>query len=156
MKRKTKTSGKTVSLNRKARFDYSILKTLETGIALKGTEIKSIREGSISIREAYIRPINGELWLVGCHIAHYKPAGMANHDLTRNRKLLLHRKEIKDLSESIKTENATLIPLRLYLKKGIAKLEIALAKGKRHYDKRAAIAKREADRQMQRALKHRS
>ena len=144
---------KTVSANRKAHHDYHILERLEAGIVLTGTEIKSIRDGRVSIREAYVRPIEGELWLVGAHIAHYPPAGPTNHEPTRDRKLLLHRKEIRWWTRSVETEGVTIVPLRLYLKRGVAKLEIGLARGKKHYDKRAAIAEREADRQMQRALR---
>lgn len=144
---------KTITVNRRARYDYDILRTLEAGLSLLGTEIKSIREGRVSIREAYVRPQNGEMWLVGAHVAHYPPAGPMNHDPTRNRRLLLHRKEVRELARAVEAEGVTLVPLRLYLKDGRAKLEIALGRGKKKYDKRAAIAKREADRQMQRALR---
>src|SRR3972149_6272721 len=144
---------KTITVNRKARYDYAILRTLEAGLSLLGTEIKSIREGRVSIREAYVRPQNGEMWLVGAHVAHYPPAGAMNHAPTRNRRLLLHRKEVRELARAVEAEGVTLVPLRLYLKDGRAKLEIALARGKKKYDKRAAIAKREADRQVQRALR---
>ncbi len=146
---------KTITVNRKARYDYHILKTLEAGLSLLGTEIKSIREGRVSIREAYVRPQEDELWLVGAHVAQYPPASAKNHDPTRNRRLLLHRKEIRDLARAVAAEGVTVVPLRLYLKRGRAKLEIALARGKKHYDKRAAIAKRESDRRMQQALRHR-
>jgi SsrA-binding protein len=146
---------KTVSSNRKAGFDYHILRTLEAGLSLTGTEIKSIREGHVSIREAYVRPENDEMWLVGAHIAMYPPARV-NHDPTRSRKLLLHRREIRDLEREATTTGATIIPTRLYLKNGKAKLEIALARGKRKYDKRQTIAKREADRSIQRAMRQRT
>lgn len=144
---------KVVAVNRKATHDYHILRTLEAGISLLGTEIKSIREGRVSIREAYVRPQNGEMWLVGAHVAHYPPAGRAQHDPTRSRRLLLHRKEIRELSREVESSGATIVPLRLYLKDGRAKLEIALARGKKAYDKRQAIAKREADRAIRRALR---
>lgn len=145
---------KTITLNRKAAHDYHILRTLEAGISLTGSEIKSIREGHVSIREAYVRPVGDELFLVGAHIAHYKPASRQNHEPTRTRKLLLHRKEIRELLRDLQSSGGvTIVPLRLYLKDGKAKLEIALARGKKAYDKRAAIAKREADRQMQRAVR---
>lgn len=144
---------KVVAVNRKATHDYHILRTLEAGISLLGTEIKSIREGRVSIREAYVRPQNGEMWLVGAHVAHYPPAGRAQHDPTRSRRLLLHRKEIHELSREVESSGATIVPLRLYLKDGRAKLEIALARGKKAYDKRQAIAKREADRAIRRALR---
>ena len=147
---------KTVTVNRKAGHDYHILRTLEAGISLLGTEIKSIREGRVSIREAYVRPQDGELWLVGAHVAHYPPAGRTQHDPTRSRRLLVHRKELYDLAREIQTGGGTIVPLRLYLKNGRAKLEIALARGKKAYDKREAIAKRDAERQMLRALRRKS
>ncbi|MFQ6019186.1 MAG: SsrA-binding protein SmpB [Dehalococcoidia bacterium] len=146
---------KSAAVNRKARYDYHVLETVEAGIALTGTEIKSIREGRVSIAEAYVRPAGDELWLLGAHIAHYPPAGSLNHDPKRDRKLLVHRKELRELAKATEVEGMTIVPLRLYLKRGLAKLEIALAKGKKRYDKRAAIAKRDAERQMQRALRRR-
>jgi SsrA-binding protein len=145
---------KTVVVNRKATHDYHILQTFEAGISLLGTEIKSIRQGHVSIREAYVRPQDDDLWLVGAHISHYAPASRANHDPTRSRRLLLHRREIREIVRELQSSGGTIVPLRLYLKNGKAKLEIALARGKKAYDKRAAIAKREADRAMQRAVRH--
>ena len=147
---------KTVATNRKAGFDYSILRTLEAGLSLTGTEIKSIRQGHASIREAYIRPQDGEMFLVGAHIAHYAPASRQNHEPTRSRRLLLHRREINDLDREATTTGATIIPLRLYLRNGRAKLEIALARGKRQYDRRQDIAKRDAERAMQRAMRRKA
>ena len=147
---------KTITVNRKATHDYHILRTLEAGLSLLGTEIKSIRLGHVSIREAYVRPQDDELWLVGAHIAHYAPASRMNHDPTRSRRLLLHRKEIRELAREVQASGATIVPLRMYFKDGRAKLEIALARGKKSYDKRAAIAKREAERQMQRAMRRRA
>jgi SsrA-binding protein len=147
---------KTVTLNRKAGHDYHILRTLEAGLSLLGTEIKSVRSGHVSIREAYVRPHDGEMWLVGAHIAQYPPAGRANHDPTRSRRLLLHRREIGELQREVQAAGVTLVPLRLYLKDGRAKLEIALARGKKSYDKREAIAKREIERQMQRAVRRKA
>ncbi len=144
---------KTVTVNRKATHDYHILRRLEAGLSLLGTEIKSVRAGRVSIREAYVRPQGDELWLVGAHIAHYAPASRTNHDPTRSRKLLLHKKEIREALREVQAAGATIVPLRLYLKDGRAKLEIALAKGKKAYDKRAAMAKRDAERQMQRAMR---
>ncbi len=144
---------KTVTVNRKAQHDYHIVRTLEAGLSLRGTEIKSIREGRVSIREAYVRPDDGEVWLVGAHIAHYAPAGSTNHDPTRRRRLLLHKRQIAELRRAVESEGVTIVPLRLYLKGGRAKLEIAVGRGKKRYDKRAALAKRDADRQMQRALR---
>src|SRR3990172_12986180 len=105
---------KTITVNRKAQHDYYILQTLEAGLSLLGTEIKSVREGRVSIREAYVRPRNGEMWLVGAHIAHYPPAGPFNHDPTRERRLLLHKSEIRELEGSVQTGGLTIVPLRLY------------------------------------------
>ena len=144
---------KTITVNRKAQHDYHILRTLEAGLSLLGTEIKSIREGRVSIREAYVRPEAGEVWLVGAHVAQYPPAGPRNHDPTRRRRLLLHRKEARELAWEVEAEGVTVVPLRLYLKDGRAKLEIGVARGKKRWDKRAAIAKREAERRIQRALR---
>lgn len=145
---------KTIALNRKATHDYEVLKRWEAGIALAGTEIKSIREGKANIREAYARPIRDELWLVGANIAAYGPAGQFGHEPARSRKLLLHRKEIDEIASAVNERGLTLIPLRLYLKGGRAKVELGLGRGRKVYDKRAAIAKRDADRQMQRAVRH--
>ncbi|KKL67959.1 hypothetical protein LCGC14_2129760 [marine sediment metagenome] len=147
---------KTVTVNRKAQHDYHIVRTLEAGLSLRGTEIKSIREGRVSIREAYVRPDDGEVWLVGAHIAHYAPAGSTNHDPTRRRRLLLHKRQIAELKRAVDSEGVTIVPLRLYMKGGRAKLEIAVGRGKKRYDKRAAMAKRDADRQMQRALRRKA
>jgi SsrA-binding protein len=145
---------KTISVNRKASHDYHILKSYEAGISLLGTEIKAIRMGHVSIREAYVRAGQGGLWLVGAHIAHYAPASRMNHDRTRSRRLLLHKKEINEMLRELQTAGGTIVPLRLYLKSGRAKLEIALARGKKAYDKRAALAKRDADRAIQRGMRH--
>jgi SsrA-binding protein len=147
---------KTITLNRKAGHDYHILRTVEAGISLLGSEIKSLRDGHVSIREAYVRPQDGEMWLVGAHISHYQPAGRMNHEPTRSRRLLLHKREIRELQREIGSAGVTVVPLRLYLKDGKAKLEIALARGKKSYDKREAIAKRDANRQVQRALRRRA
>ncbi|MEE8347013.1 MAG: SsrA-binding protein SmpB [Dehalococcoidia bacterium] len=147
---------KNITVNRKARYDFHIVRTVEAGLSLLGTEIKSIRQGRVSIREAYVRAEDGEMWLVGAHVAHYPPAGSTNHEPTRRRRLLLHRKEIAELARAVDAEGVTLVPLRMYLRDGRAKLEIALARGKKRYDKRAAIAKRDAERQMQRAVRRRA
>jgi SsrA-binding protein len=144
---------KTITVNRKAQHDYHILRTLEAGLSLLGSEIKSIRAGRVSIREAYVRPDEGQVWLVGAHIAQYPPAAGRNHEPTRRRRLLLHKRQIGELTRAVDSEGVTIVPLRLYLKNGRAKLEIALARGKKRYDKRASIAKREAERQMERAVK---
>ena len=146
---------KTVVVNRKAQHDYEILERIEAGIALTGTEIKSIRDGRVSLREAYARPEGSELWLVGSHIASYPAAGPFNHEPTRRRKLLLHKSEIRELARAVNERGLTLVPLRLYLKRGMAKLELGLVRGRRKYDKRQAIARREAERQIARALRQR-
>jgi len=147
---------KIVATNRKATHDYSIEDRFEAGIALLGTEIKSMRAGQANLREGYVQVRGGELWLVNTHIAPYDPAGREGHDPLRPRKLLLHRKEIIRLLSRVQERGYTIIPLKIYLKNRRAKVEIALARGKRQYDKREAIAKREAGRQIERALKERS
>jgi SsrA-binding protein len=149
-------NSKTITVNRKAFHDYSILETMEAGISLKGTEIKSIREGRVNIRDAYAKPEHGELWLFNAHIASYQAASRYNHDPERDRKLLLHRHQIDYLTGLISRKGLTLVPLKLYIKKGIAKLELGVAKGKKAYDKREAIARRDSDREIERSLKTRS
>jgi SsrA-binding protein len=144
---------KTVATNRKAFHDYEILDRYEAGLVLTGSEIKSIRSGGVNIREGYIAPRQDELWLLNAHIAAYKPASRTGHDPIRPRKLLLHRREIDRLISRVQERGLTIVPLRLYLKDGIAKIEIGLARGKRQYDKRAAIAKRDSERQIERHLK---
>ena len=146
---------KTVATNRKALHNYHILDTVEAGIALTGTEIKSIRSGRVSLGEAYVRPENGELWLLGAHIARYQAASILSHEPTRRRKLLLHRKEIANLAAKIAEKGFTLVPLRLYIKGRIAKVEVALARGKRLHDKRESIIRREVAREIDRTLKRR-
>jgi len=144
---------KTVSVNRKAYHDYSILESIEAGIALTGTEVKSLRAGRVNIRDGYARPERGELWLYNTHIARYEEANRYNHEPTRPRKLLLHRRQINDLSAKVMQKGFTLVPLKLYFKNGKAKVELGLARGKRLYDKRQSIARRETDREMERTLK---
>ena len=146
---------KVVATNRKARHEYFLLDTYEAGLVLKGSEIKSIRAGQVSLAQAYVSLDGNEAWLVNAHIAPYNEASRNNHDPLRSRKLLLHRSEIRKLSDKVRQKGATVIPLRLYLKDGEAKIEIALAKGKKHYDKRAEIAKRDAKREMDRRYKQR-
>ncbi len=148
-------SQKAVATNRKARHDYFILDTYEAGLVLQGSEIKSIRAGQISIKEAYVRVDGREAWLVNAHIAPYEPASRLNHDPLRPRKLLLHSREIGKLWDEVRKKDLTIIPLRVYLSRGLAKVEIGLARGKKKYDKRAEIAKRETAREMQRQLKYR-
>ena len=144
---------KTVATNRKAYHKYFIQETFEAGIALTGSEIKSIRAGRVSLGEAYVRPDGGELWLLGAHIARYEAASHQSHEPTRPRKLLLHRKEISNLTSKIAEKGFTLVPIKLYIKDRRAKVEIALAKGKKLHDKRETIIRREMEREMGRATK---
>ena len=144
---------KTVATNRKAYHNYHIGDKLEAGIALTGTEIKSIRNGRVSLGDAYVRPEAGELWLLNVHIARYQAGSYLSHEPTRPRKLLLHRKQIDSLASQVAEKGLTLLPVRLYLKDSIAKVEVALGKGKKLYDKRATIARREIEREIGRATK---
>ena len=146
---------KVIATNRKAGHNYFLLDKYEAGIALQGSEIKSIRSGQISIKEAYVRTDGDEAWLVNAHIAPYNPASHLNHNPKRDRKLLLHRKEIIRLWNDVSQKGVTIVPLRVYLKNGRAKDEIAIAKGKRKGDKRQKISIRETDREIQKALRRR-
>jgi len=148
------TSTKVIATNRKASHDYFLEDRLEAGIALQGSEIKSLRASQVSLREAYVRTDGQEVWLVNAHIAPYDPASRLNHDPRRERKLLLHRREIARLFEQVRQRGYTLIPTRIYLSGGRAKVEVALARGKKQYDKRREIADREAERDLRRALSH--
>jgi SsrA-binding protein len=143
---------KVVATNRKARHDYFLLETYEAGLVLQGSEIKSIRAGQVSIKEAYVRTNGKEAWLVNAHIAPYDPASSQNHDPLRDKKLLLHKKQIEEISGEVRNKGTTIIPIQLYLSRGRAKVEIAVAKGKRQYDKRQAIRKRDSQRDIDRAL----
>ncbi len=144
----------TIATNRKAFHDYEIMERVEAGISLVGTEIKSMRSGGAHIREAYARPLNGEIWLYGAHIAEYSAASIMNHEPTRPRRLLLHKQQIRDWTSEIAERGLTVVPLSLYLKDGKAKVELGLVRGRKQYDKRQAIAKRDANREIQRALRH--
>jgi len=146
---------KTSATNRKAYHNYHIGDSLEAGIVLTGTEIKSIRAGRVSLADAYVKPEDGELWLLNAHIARYDAGSYMSHQPTRPRKLLLHRKQIASLTGKVKERGFTLLPLRLYIKDSLAKVEVALARGKRLYDKREAIARHDADREIERAIKRR-
>lgn len=139
--------------NRKARHNYEILETLEAGIALTGTEVKSLREHGGNIAEAYIRHIRGELWLVGAHIAPYRYGNVHNHEEMRDRKLLMHKREIHRLYDEIRQKGITLIPLSLYLSKGKIKLKLARAKGKKTHDRRHSIKERDDKRRMDRLMR---
>jgi len=145
-----------VAVNRRALHDYEVLKQVEAGLVLMGSEIKSIRQGRVNLREAYARGESGELWLHNMHISQYVPAGPLGHEPTRKRKLLLHKTQIRDLTKQLDEQGLTLVPLRLYLKEGRAKVELALVRGRKRYDKRAAIAKRDADRDIARAMRHKA
>jgi SsrA-binding protein len=146
---------KLVADNRRARHEFELLERVEAGLVLQGTEVKALREGRATIQRAFADVRGDEIWLVGANIAAYDKGGFANHDPERDRKLLLHRREIDRLRSSVREKGLTLVPTRLYFKDGRAKVEIALARGKELRDKRRDIASREADRQIERALKSR-
>ena len=143
-----------ISINRKARYNYEILETYEAGLVLTGTEIKSIRSGNANMADAYAHADGGELWLRNLHIAHYA-ASSSNHHPTRTRKLLLRRSQIIELPHNIGARGLTVVPLKLYLKNGLAKIELALARGKKRYDKRQTIIERDRKREADRAIKNR-
>lgn len=146
-------SVKTVATNRKASREYFLGERLEAGLVLRGTEIKSVRAGQVSLREAYVRIDGREAWLMNAHIAPYDPASQMNHEPRRPRKLLLHRREILRLYDQVRMRGRTIVPTKMYLRNGRAKLEIAPATGKKKYDKRREIAKRDAEREVERALR---
>ncbi len=150
------TDEKIVASNRKAEHEYFIEDRFEAGIALRGSEMKSVRSGRVQLREAYVQVQQNSVWLINAHISIYEPASRQNHDPIRPRQLLLHRREIRKLAEKVKLKGYTVVPLELHITaKGLAKLTIALARGKRQYDKRQAIARRESERDMERALRSR-
>lgn len=144
---------KIISTNKRARYDYRILDTYDCGIVLTGTEIKSLRIDGISINEAYVIVKNDEVFLLNAHIAPFKEGNIFNHDPRRTRKLLLHKSEIFKLKRAVNEKSLTIVPLKVYLKKGIAKIEIALARGKKNYDKRETIKARDDKREMERLRK---
>jgi len=144
---------KIVATNRKAYYRYHIQDSVEAGIALTGTEVKSIRAGRVSLGDAYVRPEAGELWLVNAHIARYEAGSYLSHEPRRPRKLLLHRKQIDSLTSKVLEKGFTLVPVKLYIKDSLAKVEVALAKGKKLYDKRESITRREVEREIGRAIK---
>ena len=146
---------KTVAVNRRARHQYAIEETLEAGLALTGTEIKSVRAGRVNLAEAYARIERGEAWLIGAHIAPYEQGNRNNHEPTRTRKLLLHRDQISELVGRTQAKGFTLVPLKLYIRNGMAKLELGIGKGKKAFDKRRTIAERDARRELERATKER-
>jgi len=141
---------KVVATNRKAGFEYFLLDRFEAGISLQGSEIKSIRAGQVSLAEAYVRVDGREAWLVDAHVAPYEQANRYNHEPKRPRRLLLHQKEIRELWDAVRQKGMTIVPTRIYLKGGRAKLEIAIAKGKKLHDKRQVIAQRDMERELKR------
>jgi SsrA-binding protein len=152
---RSKDSGDTIAVNRRARFDYDIVDEIEAGLVLTGTEVKSLREGKASLAQAFATIRRGEAWLVQAHIPEYAFGNRANHDPTRQRKLLLHKHQIDAMSEFTQEQGRTIVPMRLYWKDGRAKILLGLARGKAQHDKRASMAERDANRQMQRALRDR-
>jgi len=153
--KKTDEARKIVCRNKRAFHEYEILETLEAGMVLTGTEVKSLREGRVNLKDSYAKVEEGEVFLVDAHISPYSHGNIMNHDPLRPRKLLLHKREIKRLTGKVRERGLTLIPLQIYFKNGKAKVELALAKGKKIHDKRAAIKKREEKRELQRELKGR-
>lgn len=141
---------KVIASNRKASFEYFLMERFEAGLALRGSEIKSIRAGQVSLAEAFVEVDSKNAWLVEAHIAPYEQANRFNHDPKRRKRLLLHKKEILELWDAVRQKGVTIVPIRIYLKEGRAKVEIALAKGKKLHDKRAAIAKRDEERELNR------
>jgi SsrA-binding protein len=146
-------STKVVARNRKAYHDYQILDTYEAGIVLTGTEVKSVRSGSVNLRDSFATARSGEIWLINAHIAPYAHGQRQNHEPRRDRKLLLHRREIDRLIGKVQEKGWTMVPLRVYLREGRVKVELALARGKRQYDRRKEIAKRDYERELHRAVK---
>ena len=143
---------KLIAQNRKARYDYLVEETLEAGLMLAGTEVKSCRNGKVSLTDSYAVVRDGEAWLLQCHISPYSHGNRANHDPVRPRKLLLHKEEVERLGAKVAQEGRTLVPTRLYFKHGLAKAEIAVARGKKSHDKRQATAQRDAERSMRQEL----
>ncbi len=141
---------KVVATNRKALYDFFIEETLEAGIALKGTEVKSLRDSQANLQDSYASIRNGELWVIGLHINHFNKGNINNHDPVRERRLLVHKREIRKLQSKVVEKGLTLIPMTIYFVKNIVKIEVAIARGKKSYDKRESIAKRDAEREMRR------
>ncbi|HBA91778.1 MAG TPA: SsrA-binding protein [Anaerolineaceae bacterium] len=147
---------KVVATNRKARFEFFLLEHYEAGISLFGSEIKSVRAGQISLAEAFVQTDGAEAWLMNAHIAPYEQANRFNHDPKRPRRLLLHKREIREMWDAVRQKGMTIVPVQVYLKEGRAKVEISLAKGKKLYDKRQDIARRDQERELEREQKERS
>ncbi|MFC4411464.1 SsrA-binding protein SmpB [Chungangia koreensis] len=147
--------GKTVAQNKKANHDYFIEETFEAGIVLQGTEIKSVRNGKVQLRDAFVRIRNNEAWISNMHISPYEQGNRFNHDPIRSRKLLLHKRQINQLIGTIKEQGITIVPIKMYMKDGYAKVLIGIGKGKKNYDKREDLKKKEAKREVERAFKAR-
>lgn len=145
---------KVIVENRKARHEYEILEDFETGVVLSGTEVKSLRQGKANLKESFARVKKGEIWLIGMHISPYKEGNRYNPDPLRPRKLLLHRSEIRKLSAKVAQDGLTLVPLKLYFKGGLCKCSLGLARGRKLYDKRENLKKREVDRQVRQSIRH--
>ncbi|RKX79669.1 MAG: SsrA-binding protein [Spirochaetes bacterium] len=146
---------KMLAENKRARFDYQVEDRLECGIELKGTEVKSVKSGRFSFSDSYARIKEGELWLIGLHIPPYPQGNIFNHEPDRDRKLLVHKQEIKRLKRKVEEKGVTLVPLKLYTKRGLVKVDLGLCRGKRKYDKREDIKRRDLDREQERAIKER-
>ena len=153
--KKTSPDANVIARNKRARFEYEVLEQYEAGLSLLGSEVKSLRNGDVSINEAFVRPRDSDLWVVGMNVKLYAQANVRNHDPLRARRLLLHRREIKKIIGKVAERGMTLVPLRLYWKRGMAKMTVALVRGRRKYDKRQVIKKRESDRDIQRAMRRR-
>ncbi|MGR3741553.1 SsrA-binding protein SmpB [Companilactobacillus sp. DQM5] len=153
MKKHPKKPDNEIANNRKARHDYLIEETFEAGISLTGTEIKSVRAGRVNLKDGFVQIRNDEAWLVNIHINEYEQGNRFNHDPLRNRKLLLHKKEIRKLSGEVQEKGITIVPLKMYFKKGFAKVLIGVGRGKKQFDKRETIKRREQDREMRRSIK---
>ena len=147
-------SGKVITVNRQARHEYHIIETYEAGIALCGTEVKSLRAGRANLKDSYAKVVNGEVFMLGAHISEYEQGNRHNHDPKRDRKLLMHKREIVRLNSKISERGLTLVPLRMYFKRGKAKVALGLARGKRMPSKREELRRRVLDREMERALKN--
>ena len=143
----------TIATNRKARYDYEILEAVEAGLVLTGTEIKAVRERRVNLSEAYCKPEHGEMWLVNAHIAQFSSGNINNHDPTRPRKLLLHKGQIERLTRQIAERGLTVVPLKLYLTRHVAKVEVGLAKGRRRYDKRRVLIEKYREREVREAVR---
>ena len=146
---------KVITVNRRARYDYDIVEQVEAGLVLTGTEIKSIRAGHVDIRQAYAKPRDRELWLYNCHIAQYDAGNIYNHEPTRPRKLLMHKEQLEEFIGQLSRKGLTAVPLRLYIKNHVAKLELGLARGRRKYEKKQAMIERDRDREAQQAVRQR-